>query len=458
MAVETPNVMRTSAWLMVSRTLPTLALLGVNMWYARKLDYYDYASYQSVWLWANVLTLLGSIGLPKYLLTFGAGHQLFAKHKILKLFSIGFIIVLTGYLLSPFCSVFSWIEMLLFLAVILMQAAVLIYESILLHAHRTKRIMFSSFVFSGCFLAGHYIIVQWGFNFSSWLAMMLVVGTIRTVMMYSPHTGDSNDVDKPAELKWIAANDALQFVTKWLDKIILLYLLTPREYSIYFNGTYEIPLTGVLIAAFGAAFSVHTVKSNSTAAQLLAFRKSAVAFSSIIFPLFGFCLFFSEEIVTTLFGSQYSPSASLFALMSLLLPVRIVAYTPLLQQQGKGKTVLWGAFLDLLIAIALMLVLYPLASLKGIAIALVMATYCQVMYYVYHIIKAYNTSLSELFYWRLLGVRLFAVIAVFALLRCILWEKVDFVSIISSSLLCIITAAYYLFIECRKAASHKSAH
>ncbi|MFM9005105.1 MAG: hypothetical protein ACKOSR_06345, partial [Flavobacteriales bacterium] len=141
MANEIPNVLRTSAWLMVSRTFPTLALLAVNMWYARKLDFYDYASSQSVWFWANALTLLGSIGLPKYLLTFGAGHQLFAKHKKLKLFSIGLIIVLTGYLISPFCSVFSWIEMLLFLSLILMQAAVLIYESMLLHARRNRRIM-----------------------------------------------------------------------------------------------------------------------------------------------------------------------------------------------------------------------------------------------------------------------------------------------------------------------------
>jgi O-antigen/teichoic acid export membrane protein len=458
MANETPNVLRTSAWLMVSRTFPTLALLAVNMWYARKLDFYDYASYQSAWLWANALTLLGTIGLPKYLLTFGGGHQLFAKHKKRKLFSIGFIIVLTGYLLSPFFSVFSWIEMLLFLSVILMQAAVLIYESILLHARRNRRIMFSSFVFSGCLLAGHYIIEQWGFNLTSWLGMMLVVGTIRAVMMYSPRTGDSNDAEKPAELKWIAANDALQFVTKWLDKIILVYLLTPKEYSIYFNGTNEIPLTGVLIAAFGAAFSVHTVKSNSKAAQILVFRQSATAFSAILFPLFGLCLFFPEEIVTTLFGQPYASSAKLFALMAFMIPLRIAVYTPMLQQQGKGKTIIAGAFLDLLIATVLMLLLYPVASVMGIAIAVVAATYGQVVYYIYHITKAYNASLFDLFNGRLLGVRLFTVIAAFALLRCMLWENVDLVSVISSALLCIITAAYYLFIEWRKSASRKSAH
>ncbi|MFM7106659.1 MAG: polysaccharide biosynthesis C-terminal domain-containing protein, partial [Flavobacteriales bacterium] len=199
-------------------------------------------------------------------------------------------------------------------------------------------------------------------------------------------------------------------------------------------------------------------KSNSTAAQILVFRQSATAFSAILFPLFGLCLFFPEEIVTTLFGQPYASSAKLFALMAFMIPLRIAVYTPMLQQQGKGKTIIAGAFLDLLIAMVLMLLFYPVASVMGIAIAIVAATYCQVVYYIYHITKAYNASLSDLFNGRLLGVRLFTVIAAFALLRCMLWEKVDFVSVISSALLCIIIASYYLFIEWRKSASRKSAH
>ena len=73
------NVLKTSAWLMVSRACPTLALLAVNMWYARKLMYEEYAAYQSVWLWINASTLLASLGLPKYILTFGDYRQLFSK-------------------------------------------------------------------------------------------------------------------------------------------------------------------------------------------------------------------------------------------------------------------------------------------------------------------------------------------------------------------------------------------
>ena len=450
MANETSNVLKTSAWLMVSRTIPTLALLAVNMWYARKLDYYDYASYQSLWLWVNALTLFGTLGLPKYLLTFGTGYQLFKEHKKLKLGVIGVVVVGIGFWISPFCCVLSFPQMLLLLAVILVQIIALINESLLLHAHRNRRIMFSSLVFSCCFLAGHYIVVMMDFSLTSWLTMMVLAGTIRLVMMHTSIPFEPCDSEKPAELKWIATNDALQFITKWFDKMILVYLLSPKEYSIYFNGTNEIPFTGVLIAAYGAAFSVHTARSGSSSQQTQLFRKSAGAFSAILFPLFGLCLFFPQEIVTTLFGEQYVSSANLFSLMALIIPLRIAAYTPMLQQQGKGKTIIEGAILDLMMAIALMLILYPLASVYGIAIAVVVATYCQVIYYIHHILRVYRVPITELFDLKLLGARLIMMVLAFALLRCMLWEHVDSLSFISCLLLFAAMAAYYFFIEWRK--------
>lgn len=64
MTNDTLKVLKTSALLTVSRACPAIALLAVNMYYARTLDYDDYASYQSAWLWINALTLLGSSGYP----------------------------------------------------------------------------------------------------------------------------------------------------------------------------------------------------------------------------------------------------------------------------------------------------------------------------------------------------------------------------------------------------------
>ncbi len=458
MTNDTPNVLKTSALLMVSRACPTIALLAVNMYYARTLNYDDYASYQSAWLWINALTLLGSIGLPKYLLTFGSFDQLFSAHNRLKLFGIGCIIVVTGFLVSPFRDVFSLAETLFFMATILVQIMVLVCESALLHAHRNKQIMLASCGFSVCFLLGHYIVQQLGFGYTPWLVMMFIAGIFRWWMMRTSLVPDSNDAEKPNELKWIATNDALQFTTKWLDKFILVYLLTPKEFSIYFNGTNEIPLIGVLLAAFGAAFSVHAARSISSERHAIAFRKSASAFSVVLFPLFGWCFFFSAEIVTTLFGDQYSTSAPLFAMMSLLLPIRIMAYTPVLQQQGKGKIVLLGAVLDLGIASALMLMLYPLLSVKGIAMAVVIATYVQVIYYVYHILRSYNAKLIALFEWKLLGGRLLFVVLSFVALRLILWDKVDLLSTGVSLLLFLMLTLWFSIREWKRELAADAAH
>lgn len=400
----------------------------------------------------------GLIGLPKYLLTFGSFHQLFATHNRPKLYGIGGIIIVSGFLLSPFRNVFSLTETIFFLATILVQIMALVGESALLHAQRNKQIMLASCGFSVCFLVGHVIVQQIGFGFTSWLLMMFIAGTFRWWMMRTSLVPVSNDVEKPNELKWIATNDAMQFTTKWLDKFILVYLLTPKEFSIYFNGTNEIPLIGVLLAAFGAAFSVHAAKSISSDRHALAFRKSASTFSFVLFPLFGWCFCFPAEIVTTLFGEQYSTSAPLFAIMSLLLPIRIMAYTPLLQQLGKGKIVLLGALLDLGIASALMMMLYPLLSVRGIAMAVVIATYMQVIYYVYHIRRSYNTKLTALFEWKLLGGRLLFVVLSFASLRLILWEKVDLLSTGVSLLLFLMLTLWFSIREWKRELAADAAH
>jgi len=204
-----------------------------------------------------------------------------------------------------------------------------------------------------------------------------------------------------------------------------------------------------LIATFGAAFSVHTAKSISLELQTVVFRQSASAFSAILLPLFGLCLFFPEEIVTTLFGLQYASSANLFAVMAFIIPLRIAAYTPLLQQQGRGKIIIAGAVIDLMVAIVLMLVLYPIASVSGVAIAVVVATYCQVVYYVYHILRSHRVALVDLLDWKLLAWRLLAVLLLFASLRYVFLGNVDSISVVSSAVLCVLMMVYYFFRDWR---------
>ena len=438
---------------MVSRACPTLALLAVNMWYARKLMYEEYAAYQSVWLWINASTLLASLGLPKYILTFGDYRQLFSKLSKAVLGFVSLLLVIGAYYISPFRSVFSTTEMIMFVAIIFIQIIILVFEAQLLHAQKNRRLMFSSLLFTILFLVGHITVQQLGFSMTSWLAMMCIIVCFRAITMRVPSTIAPLGNEKPSELKWIASNDALQFLTKWLDKIILAYFLTPKEYSIYFNGTNEIPLTGVLISVFGAAFSVHVLKPKISGFQAAIFRRSASAFSAVLFPLFGLCLFFPQEIITALFGMQYSSASSLFALMALLLPMRIVAYTPLLQHQGLGKIILLGACIDLSLVVILALLLYPTFGLSGVAIAVVAATYCQVAFYLYHILRSYKISLSELFEWRLLGVRLLTVTLVFLGLRTCLKSISNYTSLIVALSVCAPLTAHYILREWRKTAS-----
>src|SRR6185312_2499340 len=76
--------------------------------------------------------------------------------------------------------------------------------------------------------------------------------------------------------------------------------------------------------------------------------------------------------------------------------LRINNYSVILQCFSKGEKILLGSILDISIAIILMLVLYPLMGTQGIALAIVVATFCQIIFYVLHSAKTLHTSVLQL--------------------------------------------------------------
>jgi O-antigen/teichoic acid export membrane protein len=222
---------------------------------------------------------------------------------------------------------------------------------------------------------------------------------------------------------YLGLNDVVGVVSKWIDKAVLLYLLTTADFAIFFNGSFEIPLFGLLISVTGSFLLIEISGNLHLSDKIIKlFRENFNALSTIVFPLFFFLFFFQKDLFSIVFNDKYNASLPIFAISIFILPIRINNYSTILQCFSQGKKILWGSMLDISIAIILMLILYPIMDTKGIALAIVIATYCQVVYYLWHSAKILHTSISKIVPLKKIILKFFGILFLFACLFFLLTE------------------------------------
>lgn len=207
----------------------------------------------------------------------------------------------------------------------------------------------------------------------------------------------ANEKDFLDHWAFLGLNDILGVISKWIDKFFLLYILTATDFAIFFNGSFEIPLFGLLISVMGSFLMIEISKNVSLTSKIVQlYRESFLILSTLVFPLFFFLFFFRNELFALVFNNKYDASLPVFVISIFILPLRINNYSVILQCFSKGKTILIGSIFDISIAIILMLVLYPLMGTQGIALAVVVATFCQVIFYILHSAKTLHVSVLQL--------------------------------------------------------------
>ena len=81
-----------------------------------------------------------------------------------------------------------------------------------------------------------------------------------------------------------------------------------------------------------------------------------------------FLFIFREEIFSYVFKNKYNDSVPIFAISLFILPLRINNYSVILQCFSQGKKVMLGSLIDIIIAIILMIILYPIMGSRGIVL------------------------------------------------------------------------------------------
>lgn len=395
--------------LISSSAMRLIAQLVVLYLYAKQLSYIDYGLYQSVWLYVNVISVIATFGLSSLLLSTPINSiQAWVQQnkKLFTLVAIAVNAIPIMYLLLT-ANDFSNTIKLLLIILSFVQNISIIAETVAIKYEKEKWVLASNIIFSIGYLAIHLLALYTNYSLPFLLMDITILFTIKAIVLFAVSRLQMQQQSMPLSIllsgkQWfyLGINDVLGVVFKWLDKWVILFFVSIPQFAIYFNGSYEIPIFGLMLSAVGNIMLVELSKADkeNTVQKIQSlFQHSTLLLSAIVFPSFCFLLFYNAPFFTLLFGIKYAGAIPIFIISIFVLPVRITNYTAVLQTYGRSNLIVKGAIVDVLVAIVLMVILYPILKMKGLALAFVLSTYIQAGYYLWHTSKLINKKISYFF-------------------------------------------------------------
>lgn len=204
----------------------------------------------------------------------------------------------------------------------------------------------------------------------------------------------------------LAAYGGVDVLSRWLDRSIISTLYSPAQLAVYTYGALEIPFVGILVGAitpvllpeFSAAWGAGDRKR-----ILDLWGRATVRTAAFLLPLLFFLYPLAGPYLEFFYSGNYAESRPFLRMYLLLMPVRIIAFTPLLFALGRSGWVLAGALVDLAMNLAISLWLIPSLGMLGPAAGTVAATWIQSLVYLAVIAATLGVSLRAVLPWKRLG-------------------------------------------------------
>ncbi|HVZ96283.1 MAG TPA: oligosaccharide flippase family protein [Chitinophagaceae bacterium] len=377
----------------------------ITVIFSRKLNYNDYGTFQSVWMYANIVNVIVSFGFSSVLLS--ANLPFFFrfvkenKKTIISFYTILSIICFSAFFLLA--KNFDSTLKLLLIGFMIVQNIITVAETLLLKRHGEIASFIINVFYSLLFFGCHIAVLLVHYSLSVLMISLVILSALKLAAIYSIPARSEDFAPAPEENNfmhhWIflGLTEILGVISRWIDKVFLLYLLTASDFAVFFNGSFEIPFFGLLISVAGSLMMIEFSGSLYQKDKIISvFKETADMLSSIVFPLFFFLFFFRYDLFSFIFKDKYNDSVPIFAISIFILPLRINNYSVMLQCFSLGKKVLTGAIIDIIIALALMIILYPAMGSRGIVLSIVISTYIQTLYFLWESAKLVHTTIFNI--------------------------------------------------------------
>ncbi len=394
----------------ITRFFPSLANLVVMIWYSRLLPTKLYGNYQLFWIQLYVIYPIICFGIQSLVVTYSTSmlaniiSKLQAKHY---LYFVFWMVVLGSCFAGLQYSSGGVAFFTSFLFIITFAISVII-ESLLIVYKRYTVMSVTGFLYAVAFCAIHWLALEKTFSIQFLFSFLLIINLLRVftysitvlrVLKDNSYGYDHEEIDVSAiKSLWLHLGlyDIVQMFSTWIDKFAISILLTAQLSAIYYNGAQNIPFLPLLLSAASSAVLLQLAGNGIATLQkessIRLVNQSGRLLSCIVFPVFFFLFIFRNELIVTLFSEKYIPAIPIFAISTLVLPVRAYSFTTLLQRLHKGDIINTGALGELTLACLLMYPFYIILGLSGVALSFVVSTYLQAIYYLVCTGKLLKTS------------------------------------------------------------------
>lgn len=404
------SVLKNAAYIFFIKLFPAFASIIVLVLYSRNLPQTDYGNYQELWVKILLFGTLAYIGLPVTIITYSADfikyffRQIRPRHVVLYALWALLCVGTFGYFMFHL-----GLPVWLLVALPLLYAGHAVQEALLMASKKMTRLLVVNAMYALYFLGVHVAFLE-GYDLIrllQWLSLgmlvRLVLLTLLVVLVYKRVEVQHLTADAlhQAQKLWmhLGLYDLIQTLFRYVDKFILVHLLSAGLFAVYFNGVQsaEVPLLPYLLGAVASSLLLQlSDKTHAATQSFQLLRESGKLLSCIVFPLFIFLFLFAEEIFVLVFTEKYLDSVSVFRAAICVLPLRSYNYTTMLQHLHRGAIINKGAILDLLLAVALMYPFYQWWGIVGVAFAFVLSTYLQVVYYLWQTARLASVQLVQL--------------------------------------------------------------
>lgn len=209
------------------------------------------------------------------------------------------------------------------------------------------------------------------------------------------------------------------------DAFMISTMLNQEAYAIYRNGAWEIPLISTIYASISIIILPEiTTLWKKQQFQLIRNLKSTAILSTacITFPILGYLLINSENIIVLLFSSTYRASWTVFAIFNLALLVRINDYSDIIIASGKTKLISQYYIIAFILNLVLNYLLILNFSYVGAAIATLFSLLCLAVLQGRKSVQLLSTTVSELFQLKKIGVVLIISITLYGVISTLLTQ------------------------------------
>jgi O-antigen/teichoic acid export membrane protein len=400
-------VLRTGM-LSLARIIQVLCTLAVFWLCSVQLDRSVYGVYQKIFVLIGFCSSLLALGLPLLIASLPATQLEFLIRSIWKKTFKTYLILSAAIavFILFFLPVLSLPVRYLLLALTLTSATYSVAE-ITTIKRGENRLVFLINVFYACGFAGihYYFLFRAAFSLEGLLSALTALGILRIAFtgIWRKNAPPAGADSAPYTRQWLylSLNQGLESLSGNIDNLFLLWLLTAPLFAVYFNGSYEIPLSGILVSAAGTFISVQINQHDTDHAGILSlFHRVCLLMACLLFPLFFFVQANAGWLFSRVFQGKYDDSVQIFLIASWILPLRVANYTVLLQNKLRSQRIFQGSLLGVIAKIIFCLAGYALYGVRGVAAAMVAGTGVQIIFYLYYSARALDTKIYSVIPFR----------------------------------------------------------